>query len=133
MQSLRLVLEVALIGVIHIGDASTYCVESFKWANERSGQKNLNFDAAASCGANRRDSRSRKAQGRASGEGSSTNQYIPALQRCCVIILLFPQFFLPNTHKPQAIGGGGARDRWSWRAVAPRLRRAFSMDQRGQY
>src|SRR5262249_17496836 len=53
MQSLRLVLEVALIGVIHIGDASTYCVESFKWANERSGQKNLNFDAAASCGANR--------------------------------------------------------------------------------
>src|SRR5262245_44124847 len=51
MQSLRLVLEVAFVGMIHVCDAGTYCVKSFEWANERPGQKNFDFDTATSCGA----------------------------------------------------------------------------------
>ena len=53
MERRRLLFEVALERVIHVGDAGPDRVEGLERAHQRAGRKNLDLDAAAGRGADR--------------------------------------------------------------------------------
>ena len=53
MECLRFPFEISLVRMVHVGHARTHRVKGFERTDERSGQKNLNFDAPAGCGADR--------------------------------------------------------------------------------